>query len=236
MLERKFTNNKASFEIYTHNVLKNNFDSSQNEKDYENFKCIDNIIKPFIHDNWTYSFVKVLKYSKDEGIWMERIPGITLSDYSGISSYNYYQAGVWLGHFHSLTREGDKVLAFTDYTVDNILISPEEKIFTAFDPSNPKEEVYYFDIISFLKSAIISRFKRNMKYDAKCAKEFMKGYLVYSDFYFDEKLFKEYATRLIKSQTKSSKIKRNGRLKSFFGILILRYYLMIHLPRVLKNL
>ena len=234
-IQNEVITNKAHVLIYKDRAVKNFHDRSRNELEFANLKEVHSLFEEFELNGWVYKFVQAFKVTKEEGIVMEKVVGIPMLDDPKFSADNYYHAGVWLGYFHTSTRQNDSVKSFGDFTFDNIFISHETKTITGMDPQLLKKKKYYLDILLFFSSAIISGIKRRILYNTECVNKFIEGYHTYSNFQYDGRIYNTTVKKVLEGFKSGAVMERHGRLRFYAGHFLLGFNLKWHLKRVLKQ-
>lgn len=235
VLQSKLNNNKAHIYIYEDRVVKNYHNKLRNVPDYNNLKKIQSLFVEFKLEDSLYKFVEPIKVTENDGIVMKRIPGTSMLDDHKFTVDNYYHAGIWLGYFHRATRREDSVESFGDFTFDNIFICHESKTITGMDPRSLGIKNYYFDILVFFSSAIISFLNRKVLYDMDCVNKFIEGYQKYSTFKYENDTYNRTINDLLQRYKRGPIKDRHGKLKFYVGHFLLSLYLKWHLKRILKQ-
>lgn len=236
---KKFQNRNAVFEVSEkeNTIRKNYFSKAKNERELLILKKMQRLFTSFKFNNWTYKLVETLGGSKEKGILMKIIPGVQIMNDNNFSDQNYYHAGVWLGYFHSLSFENNNVKAFGDFSFSNVFIDYSSNTITAMDPSGKgmSDENYYFDILMFFKVAFLNKLKKIHPYSSEHINLFLKGYIEFGFYKFDEQLFNESLDFVLKD-FKASVFKRYPKIKALSVYYILKFHLKHTLYRSLKKI
>ena len=234
---KKFKNRKAAFTITADTVRKNYFDKNQNEKEYKLLIEMQGIFKPKIFEDWTYELVEVIEGSREKGFLMKKIPGRPMIEDQRIDESYYYHAGIWLGHFHSLSRKKGRVETFGDYNFSNLFISHKKKKITALDPDLKAMEKrnYYWDIMKFLEMAYLKSLQQNLIYNKQCIEQFVKGYRVFGEFQYEAEYYMENQKKLL-GDLKRALSRRHNKMYVAIGVLVFKLYFNFGLKRRLRVL
>jgi hypothetical protein len=237
MVIKTIKENGSVIEIYSDNTVRKNYvKKSRNEKEYHSLMKMQSVFEKKEHNEWSYDLVHVLKGTKEDGFLMNMVPGISMMDDPLFGKDHYYHAGLWLGHFHRLTRGDMQVNSFGDFTFSNIFISHKDKIVTALDPDGRAmaPENYYADIIVFFNNIIMNHLRQDYLYDKDCVHEFIKGYNMYGSFEFNKNYFDQNVNEVI-SRFKTLTKRKHGKWKSFLGSYLVAFYFKYHLKNTLKK-
>lgn len=221
---RIIENNKAIIEIHKDFVVKKHKEAHRDKEEYELLKIIGDFFIPFSYNEWSYHFVEVMpeKTTESGGVVMKKIEGHPLAN--AIDEMSYFHAGLWLGQFHSLSFGNGKVKTFYDYTLSNIFIDSDKRIITALDPGNCAltEKNYYFDILKFFSSAIISHYKRKTLFNRNCIALFIKGYKMKLKTSFDAFSFDSSEKQIIADLRNSQRLSKESKIKMNLGVFLLK--------------
>jgi hypothetical protein len=133
------------------------------------------------HEGWLYSAVKFLRLVPErEAILMEFVPGCTLLELpkSKINEAEYH-CGIWLAFYHNKVFNGStKGLVFTDFTVNNIILSFEQQSVIALDPGWAwgRVDYIYRDLIRHIISILLTLIVRR-KASFSTVLIFLRGYV-----------------------------------------------------------
>lgn len=133
------------------------------------------------HEGWLYSAVKFLRLVPErDAINMEYVPGCTLLELpkSKIDKAEYH-CGIWLALYHNKVLNGStKGLAFTDFTVNNIIINFEQQSVIALDPGWAWGQIRYMyrDLIRHILSILLTIVIRR-KASFSTILSFLRGYV-----------------------------------------------------------
>ncbi len=139
---KKFSTNKAVFEISGDRLTKKYFKTGDALSDYLLLKKIQDNYQHQQKGEWIYRSLKVYKNPSKNVIQMEYVPGQTIRRvFEGVGKSDiYYHMGMWLGILHICTTEPGSELALTypDFTDGNFLLDTDKKIAVGIDPGNYK--------------------------------------------------------------------------------------------------
>jgi len=140
--QKKYSTNKAVFEIYGNRLIKKYTKIGDAVSDYQLLKTIQKTFNHQKKESWNYRALKVFDNPTKNSIEMEYIPGKTIRKAfaNNRNPQIYYHMGKWLGILHKSTKGSDfkRVITFRDFADVNFILVPEKKVAVAVDPGNYK--------------------------------------------------------------------------------------------------
>lgn len=228
---------KAKINILSNNKVEKQFSKeSQAKKEYNSLLHLHKLFRQKDHNNWTYKTIKPLSLSNSK-IVMEIAEGVTFEETLKRKPFSSYLTGIWLGLFHNYCRTfGDKEIRNIDYNIKNILIDNKSRTFTVIDPGAQFNKEYTVEkaIINYILGLVIGAIKQRTL-PKFLIKSFLEGYFSVSKEVFNLSSFKKELNEVIKTRYRIQKRKNKNQPLSFVLLQILRVYIILVLPNMLKE-